>query len=115
MTEKITESIIATFVIQLLEHQGYSYVCGPAIAPDCDAPEPKTFDDLLRGDGDNPTIGILIRRSKNHTVVEYALRNTRQPIGVSEYELTRELPDDLKPSLPSIEQIEAELGGDRDG
>jgi hypothetical protein len=47
--------------------------------------------------------------------VEYALRNTQQPIGVSEYKLTRVLPDDLKPSLPSIEQIEAEFGGDREG
>ncbi len=72
-------------------------------------------DELLRGEGDNPTIGILICKSKNDTVVEYALRNTQQPIGVSEYELTRVLPDELKPSLPSIEQIEAELGGDREG
>lgn len=68
-------------------------------------------DDLLRGKSDNPTIGILICKSKNDTVVEYALKNTQQPIGVSEYELTRVLPDDLKTSLPSIEQIEAELGG----
>lgn len=72
-------------------------------------------DELLRGEGDNPTIGILICKSKNDTVVEYALRNTQQPIGVSEYKLTRVLPDDLKPSLPSIEQIEAEFGGDREG
>ena len=71
-------------------------------------------DKLLRGEGDNPTIGILICKSKNDTVVEYALRNTQQPIGVSEYELTRVLPDDLKPSLPSIEQIEAELDRERE-
>lgn len=69
-------------------------------------------DDLLRGKGDNPTIGILICKSKNDTVVEYALRNTQQPIGVSEYELTRDLPEELRSALPSIEQIEAELGGD---
>lgn len=70
-------------------------------------------DELLRSDGDNPTIGMLICKSKNDTVVEYALKNMQQPIGVSEYELTRVLPDNLKPSLPSIEQIEAEL--DREG
>lgn len=69
-------------------------------------------DEHLRADGDNPTIGILICKSKNDTVVEYALKNAQQPIGVSEYTLTRTLPDDLKPALPTIEQIEAELGGD---
>ena len=41
--------------------------------------------------------------------MEYALRDTHKPIGVSEYELTRALPDNLKPSLPSIEDIEQEL------
>lgn len=69
-------------------------------------------DEHLRTDGDNPTIGMLICKSKNDTVVEYALKNTQQPIGVSEYTLTRTLPDNLKPALPTIEQIEAELGGD---
>ena len=69
-------------------------------------------DGLLKSGQDHPTIGILICKSKNDTVVEYALKNVQQPIGVSEYELTRVLPDDLKPSLPSIEQIEAELGGE---
>ncbi len=66
-------------------------------------------DEHLRADGDKPTIGMLICKSKNDTVVEYALKNTQQPIGVSEYTLTRTLPDDLKPALPTIEQIEAEL------
>lgn len=160
MTDKITEDAIEKSALQLLEHQGYSYVYGPTIAPDSDTPERSSFeevvlvarlrvaalrintrlhchvvvelkpvkfipefagklnfyvaavDDLLRGNGDNPTIGILICKSKNDTVVEYALKNTQQPIGVSEYELTRDLPEELKSALPSIEQIEAELGGD---
>jgi len=53
----------------------------------------------------------LICKSKNKTVVEYALKDVHKPIGVSEYALTRNLPDEFKSSLPSIEEIEAELGG----
>lgn len=69
----------------------------------------SAVDAMLKSDVDNPTIGILICKSKNDTVVEYALRDLNKPIGVSEYILTKNLPDDLRPSLPSIEQIEAEL------
>ncbi|MBC8520941.1 MAG: DUF1016 domain-containing protein [Methanomicrobia archaeon] len=55
----------------------------------------------------------IICKSKNDTVVEYALKDVHKPIGVSEYIITRNLPDELKSSLPSIEEIEAELrGGD---
>ncbi len=64
----------------------------------------------IRSQQDNPTIGILICKSKNDTVVEYALSTVDSPIGVSEYTITRTLPDELKSSLPSIEEIEAELG-----
>lgn len=68
-------------------------------------------DDLLRHPDDKPTIGLLPCRSKNKIVVEYALRNLRRPIGVAQWEtkLTRSLPKALATSLPSIEQIEAEL------
>lgn len=66
-------------------------------------------DDLLRHSQDNPTIGILLCRSKNRVVVEYALRNMHQPIGVAEYQLAKALPDSLKGSLPTVEQLEAEL------
>ena len=59
---------------------------------------------------DNPTIGILICKSKNDTVVEYSLKDINKPIGVSEYELTKVLPESLKSSLPTIEAIEKELG-----
>jgi len=71
----------------------------------------SAVNDLLADDSNQPTIGILICKSKNKTIVEYALKDMRQPIGVSEYELTRHLPDAFKSALPSIEEIEAEIGG----
>ena len=67
------------------------------------------MDSILKTDLDNPTIGLLICKTKNNTVVEYALRDISKPIGVSEYKITKELPEEFKSSLPSIEQIEAEL------
>ena len=66
-------------------------------------------DDLLSHSQDNPSIGILLCRGKNRVVVEYALRNVHQPIGVAEYQLAKALPDSLKGSLPTVEQLEAEL------
>ncbi|MDO9010375.1 MAG: PDDEXK nuclease domain-containing protein [Gallionella sp.] len=71
----------------------------------------SAVDDMLKTGQDSPTIGILICKSKKDTVVEYALRNINKPIGVSEYTITQNLPEELKSSLPSIEEIEAELGG----
>jgi predicted nuclease of restriction endonuclease-like (RecB) superfamily len=59
---------------------------------------------------DGPTIGLLLCKSKNHVVAEYALRDTNKPIGVAEYQLVEALPKDLETSLPSIEQLERELG-----
>jgi hypothetical protein len=50
-------------------------------------------------------------KSKDKLVAEYALSDIHKPIGVSEYQLIRTLPDNLKQSLPSIEEIEAELSG----
>ncbi|PJA24397.1 MAG: DUF1016 domain-containing protein [Alphaproteobacteria bacterium CG_4_10_14_0_2_um_filter_63_37] len=61
---------------------------------------------------DGPTIGLLLCKSKNKVVAEYALRDNTQPIGVAEYKLLESLPAELQTSLPSIEQIERELGGD---
>ena len=63
----------------------------------------------LKEPNDNPTIGILICKSKNNTVVEYALNSIDNPIGVSEYELVSKLPTEFKSTLPTIEEIEAEL------
>jgi predicted nuclease of restriction endonuclease-like (RecB) superfamily len=73
----------------------------------------SAIDSTLKTPQDNPTIGILICKSKNKTVVEYSLRDVQKPIGVSEYAITKILPDKFKSSLPSIEEIEAELEGDR--
>jgi hypothetical protein len=70
----------------------------------------SAVDGILKADRDNPSIGILICKSKNDTVVEYSLRDINKPIGVSEYTITHNLPEEFKSSLPSIEAIEAELG-----
>jgi len=64
------------------------------------------LDDLARLEGENPSIGIILCRSKNRTIVEYALRETRKPIGVSAYKLVRSLPNELKRLLPDRRQVE---------
>ncbi|MBU1657816.1 DUF1016 family protein [bacterium] len=69
----------------------------------------SAVDGELKDKNDNPTIGILICKSKNDIVVEYALKDINKPLGISEYELTEILPKEYKSSLPSIEQIEAQL------
>lgn len=66
-------------------------------------------DDLMRKEGDNQTIGIILCKSKHKVVAEYALRNMNAPIGISEYTLAKALPKELKTSLPTVEEIEAEL------
>ena len=71
----------------------------------------SAVDGILKTERDNPTVGMLICKSKKKTVVEYSLKDMNKPIGVSEYQITRALPDELKSSLPTIEEIEAELGG----
>lgn len=68
-------------------------------------------DAQIRHPQDGPTIGLLLCKSKNKVVAEYALRDKAQPIGVAEYQLVESLPPELESSLPSIEQIELELGG----
>lgn len=67
-------------------------------------------DAQVKAPEDAPTIGLLLCKSKNRVVAEYALRTTSSPIGVAEYQLVEALPKDLEASLPSIEQIERELG-----
>ncbi|MHB0877031.1 MAG: PDDEXK nuclease domain-containing protein [Anaerolineae bacterium] len=72
----------------------------------------SAVDDLLRHPDDQPSIGLLLCRSKDKVVAEYALRGLARPIGVAEWEaqLTRSLPAELRPTLPTVEEIEAELG-----
>ena len=67
-------------------------------------------DEQMKSDQDNPTIGLLLCKSKNKIVAEYALRDNNKPMGIAEYQLVASLPEELKTSLPSIEQIEQELG-----
>jgi predicted nuclease of restriction endonuclease-like (RecB) superfamily len=68
-------------------------------------------DRQVKSADDNPTIGLLLCKSKNKVVAEYALGDKSQPMGVAEYKLLESLPEELRTSLPSIEQIERELGG----
>lgn len=74
----------------------------------------SAVDDLLRHPDDQPTIGIILCKSKNKVVAEYALRDVSKPIGVSAYKLMEALPADLQGSLPTIEEMEATLGDAED-
>lgn len=69
----------------------------------------SAVDDLLRHPDDQPTIGIILCKSKNKVVAEYALRDVHKPIGVSTHYLGERLPEPLQGSLPTIEQLETEL------
>lgn len=70
----------------------------------------SAVDDLLKHSNDQPTIGLILCQSKDKIFAEYALKDINKPIGISEYELTKAIPDNLKSSLPSIDEIEAEFG-----
>ena len=64
---------------------------------------------LLKGPGDNDTVGLLICKSKNRVLARYALEGYNQPLGISDYELAKLYPADFRGSLPSIEEIERGL------
>jgi predicted nuclease of restriction endonuclease-like (RecB) superfamily len=74
----------------------------------------SVVDDLLRHPDDKPAIGLILCRSKNKLIVEYALRGFKRPIGVAGWEtqIVKHLPEELKGSLPTVEEIEAELARD---
>jgi predicted nuclease of restriction endonuclease-like (RecB) superfamily len=69
----------------------------------------SAVDSMVKSEADQPTIGILLCRDKNNFETEFALRDINKPMGVSEFQLTEILPDELRSSLPSIEEIENEL------
>lgn len=69
----------------------------------------SAVNDLLRHPDDQPSIGIILCKTKNQVVAEYALQDVSKPIGVSEYQLAAALPENLKGTLPTIEEIESEL------
>lgn len=66
----------------------------------------SVVDDLVKQPEDKPSIGLLLCKNKNDTVVEYALRDMNKPMGVASYELTKHIPDNLKDSLPTHEELE---------
>jgi predicted nuclease of restriction endonuclease-like (RecB) superfamily len=72
----------------------------------------SAVDDLLRQPSDNPSIGLILCRSKVGVLAEYALRDMSKPIGLAEYRLTELLPKEIKTILPTIEELEVELSKD---
>jgi len=68
---------------------------------------------ILKSEQDNPTIGLLICKEKDNVLAQYALESSSEPIGISEYELSKLYPEDFKGTLPSIEEIEQEFSDNR--
>lgn len=66
-------------------------------------------DDQLKGEHDEPAIGLILCKTNNKIIAEYALRDTSKPIGIAEYKIAQMLPEDIKGELPSIEDIETRL------
>ena len=69
----------------------------------------SAVDDILKTDDDNSSIGILLCKENNKVKAEYALRDINKPIGISEYELIKSIPENLKSNLPTVEEIENEI------
>ena len=69
----------------------------------------SAVDEILKKEEDNPSIGLLLCKSKNNLVAEYSLKDISKPIGVSEYKVTRSLPDALEEQLPSVEDIKKRI------
>ena len=74
----------------------------------------SAVNDKLKKEIDNQTIGLLIVREKDNIDAQYSLESSSQPIGISEYTLSKFIPEDFKSSLPSIEEIERELNKDKE-
>lgn len=69
----------------------------------------SAVDSLIKDESDKPTIGMILCREKNNIEAEFALRDLNKPIGISEFNLTEIVPEELKSSLPTIEEIEKEF------
>jgi hypothetical protein len=69
----------------------------------------SAVNDLLRHEDDQPSIGLILCKTRDRVVAEYSLRDVSKPIGVSEYQLAAALPEKLKGTLPTIEELENEL------
>lgn len=72
----------------------------------------SAVDAMLKHEDDNPSIGLILCKDKNRLVAEYALKDISKPVGISEYRLIESIPENLRGSLPTIEQLEAELSND---
>lgn len=64
---------------------------------------------MIKSKEDNPTIGILLCKEKNKVIAEYSLKDINKPIGISEYDLIKAIPENLKSNLPTVEEIENEI------
>ncbi len=69
----------------------------------------SAVDDLLKHESDNPSIGLILCKTKNNVLAEYALRDMSKPIGLSEYRIDKAIPENIKSELPTIEELEAYL------
>ncbi len=69
----------------------------------------SAVDGILKKDTDNPSIGLLLCKSKNNLVAEYSLKDMSKPIGISEYKITNTLPEELEKQLPSVEDIQKRI------
>ena len=69
----------------------------------------NAVDELVKSDIDNPSIGIILCKSKNKIIAEYSIKDLTKPIGISEYTITKNIPDNMKQNLPSVEELEKEL------
>ena len=69
----------------------------------------SAVDNLLKKENDNPSIGLLLCKNKNNLVAEYSLRDMSKPIGISEYKITNNLPEELEKQLPSVDDIQKRI------
>lgn len=69
----------------------------------------SAVDGILKKDTDNPSIGLLLCKSKNNLVAEYSLKDMSKPIGISEYKITKNLPEEFEKQLPSVDDIQKRI------
>ena len=67
-------------------------------------------DDFVKQSEDKPTIGLLLCKNKNNTIVEYALHDVSKPMGIASYQVTKKIPENLKDSLPTLQEIQKAIG-----
>lgn len=72
----------------------------------------SVVDDVLKHSSDNPSIGLILCKTKNNVLAEYTLRDMTKPIGLAEYRIDEAIPEHIKTELPTIEELEAELSKD---